>query len=201
MTVKRLLLLTLIFVSTLVSVAFLVQPTSTPPQSLPGAIPVKMPQGGGFVLSSGKGQVSLEDFHGQVLLLYFGYTFCPDICPTSLALAAEALKGLSPTEQKKVRLLFISVDPGRDTPVTTNQYAHFFHPDFMGATGAPEELADIARRYGVIYQIQPPTQPGGSYVVDHSADIYVVSKSGELVTRIPHAASPEEAARILRSYL
>ena len=200
MTVKRLLILTALFVSTLAGVAFVLEPTRSS-QGLPGTVAVGMPKGGSFTLTSAQGTVSLEDFRGKVLLLYFGYTFCPDICPTSLALAAETLKGLSPADQEKIRLLFVSVDPGRDTPTTTDQYARFFNPAFAGATGTPEVLAEMARRYGVIYQIQPPAQPGDSYVVDHSADIYVVSTDGQLVNRIPHAATPDEAARILRPYL
>jgi protein SCO1/2 len=105
--------------------------------------------GGDFTLQSAAGPVSLKDYRGKLVLVYFGYTYCPDICPTSLAATAEGLKQLTPEEQARVAMIFISVDPKRDTPERLKEYAEFFHPAIVGVTGTAETIADVARRYGV----------------------------------------------------
>jgi len=134
--------------------------------------------GGDFTLESASGPVSLKDYRGKLVLVYFGYTFCPDICPTSLASTAEGLKQLKPEEAARVAMIFISVDPERDTPPRLKEYAEFFHPSLVGVTGTPENLAEIAKRYGVFYARQKVETAGGGYVVDHSADTYVVGPDG-----------------------
>src|SRR5574343_1567339 len=102
------------------------------------------PVGGDFTLQSADGPVSLHDFRGKLVLLYFGYTFCPDICPTSLTATAAGLQQLTPEEARRVAMLFVSVDPKRDTPAHLKEYAAFFHPNITGATGTPEVIAGIA---------------------------------------------------------
>lgn len=170
---------------------------------LPERILPKAPiaAGGDFTLLSASGPVSLKDYQGKVVLVYFGYTYCPDICPTSLASTAAGLNLLKPEELAKVAMLFISVDPERDTPARLKEYAEFFHPAIVGVTGTPENLAEIAKRYGVFYAKQKVATAGDGYVVDHSADTYVVGRDGKLVSKIAHAAPPVDVAAEIRKYL
>ena len=160
-----------------------------------------MPEGGDFTLQSADGPVALRDFRGKVVLLYFGYTYCPDICPTSLAATAEALKELTPDELAQVVVILVSVDPKRDTPARLKEYARFFHPTIVGVTGTPEEIAAVAKRYGVFYAEQKVATAGDGYVVDHSADTYIVAADGKLAGKIAHATAPDQVAAIIRKYL
>lgn len=159
------------------------------------------PAGGDFVLQSADGPVDLRSFRGRLTLIYFGYTYCPDVCPTSLAATSEGLKRLSPEEASKVAMLFVSVDPERDTPARLKEYAQFFHPGIVGVTGQPEELATIARRYGAFYARQAVATAGDGYVVDHTSDTYVVGPDGRLLGKIGHATPPDEVVTIIRNYL
>ena len=169
-----------------------------PERPLPKAA---MAAGGDFTLESASGPVSLKDYRGKLVLVYFGYTFCPDICPTSLASTAEGLKQLKPEEAARVAMIFISVDPERDTPPRLKEYAEFFHPSLVGVTGTPENLAEIAKRYGVFYAMQKVETAGGGYVVDHSADTYVVGPDGQLVGKIAHATPPDRVVAEIRKHL
>lgn len=156
------------------------------------------PAGGDFTLRSTHGPVSLRDFHGEVVLIYFGYVSCPDVCPTSLSVAAKAMSALSPAERDRARLLFVSVDPERDTLEATERYANFFHPRFSGLVGSPEEIAAAAKKYGARYAKAPIPSAVG-YAVDHTADIYVVAPSGRLHGSVPHGAGPEDVVRAIRA--
>ena len=169
-----------------------------PERPLPKAA---MAAGGDFTRESASGPVSLKDYRGKLVLVYFGYTFCPDICPTSLASTAEGLKQLKPEEAARVAMVFISVDPERDTPPRLKEYAEFFHPSLVGVTGTPENLAEIAKRYGVFYARQKVETAGGGYVVDHSADTYVVGPNGQLVGKIAHATPPDRVVAEIRKHL
>ena len=110
-------------------------------------------RGGDFTLTSADGPATLADQRGRVVLIYFGYASCPDICPTSLAFITAALRALTPAELERVRVVFISVDPARDTPEKLKQYAGHFHPNIIGVTGSPGTLADVATRYGAVLGI------------------------------------------------
>ena len=160
-----------------------------------------MPEGGDFTLQSADGPVALKDLRGKVVLLYFGYTYCPDICPTSLVATAEGLKDLKPDELARVAVILISVDPKRDTPARLKEYARFFHPAIVGVTGTPEEIAAVAKRYGVFYAEQKVATAGDGYVVDHSADTYIIAADGKLAGKIAHATAPDQVAAIIRKYL
>lgn len=160
-----------------------------------------MPPGGEFTVQAARGPVSLSDFRGKLLLLYFGYTYCPDICPTSLAATSEGLKQLTPEERARVAMLFISVDPQRDTPERLKTYAEFFDPLMIGATDTPERLAELAKRYGVFYAAQKVATAGDGYVVDHSADTLIVDEAGRLVGKIAHATPPDQVVVAIRKYL
>jgi len=158
-------------------------------------------EGGGFTLQSASGPVSLKDYRGKLVLVYFGYTFCPDICPTSLAATAEGLKQLSPEELARVAMIFVSVDPKRDTPERLKEYVEFFHPSIVGVTGSAEVVAEVAKRYGVIYAEQKVETAGGGYVVDHSADTFIVAQDGRVVGKIAHATPPDQVVVAISKYL
>jgi protein SCO1 len=164
------------------------------------ALPAAAPSGGDFTLQSATGPVSLRDYRGKVVLVYFGYTYCPDICPTSLTATAQALGQLAPAELAQVQTIFISVDPERDTPARLKDYGAFFHPSIIGVTGTPAEVAEVAKRYGASYAKQ---QLAGatSYVVDHSALTYVVAPDGRLVGTLPHAAPHAQVVAEIRKWL
>lgn len=157
--------------------------------------------GGDFTVQSANGPVALADFRGKVVLLYFGYTYCPDVCPTSLAATVAGLQLLSPAERAQVAMIFISVDPQRDTPARLKDYVAFFDPMMIGATDTPERIAELAGRYGVIYAAQKVATAGDGYVVDHSSDTLIVDPAGRLAGKIAHATPPEQVAAALRNHL
>ncbi len=163
-----------------------------------------------FTLQSADGPVRLADYRGQVVVVYFGYTFCPDVCPTSLATLGAALESLTPAEQARVQPLFISVDPARDTPEQLKSYSRFFHPRLRGLTGSPEAIAEVAKRYGVYYAVQKPAAPAAApapgngrsedagYSVDHTSVLYLIGSDGKLAAQLPHGTPPDAVAAALR---
>jgi protein SCO1 len=155
------------------------------------------PQGGDFTLSGNGQPFNLADYRGRVVLLYFGYTFCPDVCPTSMAMIRQAVAQLDAEQLERVQGIFVSVDPGRDTPERVADYARFFHPSILGVTGSEEELAEAGRLYGAGWQ---RTQTGSAmgYAVDHSSNTYVIGTDGRLVETLPHGTGPQ---RILETVL
>ncbi len=159
------------------------------------------PQGGDFTLEAASGPVDLASLRGQVVLIYFGYTLCPDICPTNLAMIARALKDMTPEERERVRGLFVSVDPERDDPQRLAQYAAYFHPNILGVTGNPEQVARAAELYGAIYRRVAQADSAMAYLVDHSADTYVVDAQGRWVHTFPHATPATEILAFIRGLL
>lgn len=138
---------------------------------------------------------TLVDFRGQVVVLFFGYTRCPDVCPTTLSDMALALRQLPPEQASRVRVLFVSVDE-RDTAETLAQYVPYFHPDFLGLTGTPEELARAAREFRVVYRKHQ--EPGASdYLIDHTAGSFVLDAKGRLRLFLPFAQPAEDIAHDL----
>lgn len=157
--------------------------------------------GGDFVLQSAKGPVSLSDYRGKTVVLYFGYASCPDVCPTSLGLLSLALRKLTPDELEKLQVMFISVDPERDSVEKLKIYAEAFHPNMIGITGSAKEIAAVAKHYGVMYaKVEMPNSALG-YAVDHSSRYYVVGKDGAVKKFIEHGTSPEEIVTNLRSVM
>jgi protein SCO1/2 len=120
---------------------------------------------------------TLADFRGKVVTIFFGFTHCPDVCPTTLAEMAAVMRELGPDGQK-VQVLFITVDPERDTPQVLRQYVPSFHPDFLGLYGDADALERTAREFKIVYQKQ--ALPGGGYSVDHSAGTYIFDTEGRL---------------------
>jgi len=159
------------------------------------------PTGGDFRLHGADGPVALSRFRGKVVLLYFGYTWCPDICPTNLAIIALALRALEPAEREQVQVMFVSVDPQRDTPERLRDYAAYFHPDILGVTGSDAELAQAAALYGAAYRRSEQSDSAMGYTVDHSAYTYVVDPRGRLVATLEHATPSETLVATIRAHL
>jgi protein SCO1/2 len=158
------------------------------------------PKGGDFTLTSADGPVALRSFRGKVVLLYFGYTNCPDICPSALSFTAMALERLSPAERERVRAIFVSVDPERDTPEKLKGYAAYFHPNVIGVTGDHRTLAEIAARYGAAYRRSDIGSASG-YAVDHTSFTYVIAPDGRLAESLPHGTPPDQVASAVRRWL
>lgn len=157
-------------------------------------------KGGDFTLQSASGPVALHDLKGKVVLLYFGYTSCPDICPTSLGFTSQALTALDKRELDKVQMLFVTVDPERDTLDKLKSYTGYFHPSIMGLSGTPGEIAKVAKLYGVGYARQNTGSAGG-YVVDHSAYTYVIAPDGSLFKALDHGTPPAQVIETIRAAL
>jgi protein SCO1 len=151
--------------------------------------------GGPFVLQDGDGkQVTDRDFRGKYMLVYFGYTFCPDVCPTTLNEVSEALDHLG-AKADKLQPIFITVDPKRDTPAVVKQYATAFTPKLLGLTGTPDEIAKVANEYRVYYA-EHRTGPGpNDYTMDHSSVLYLMGPDGQFIAPIrTDETGPEIAA-------
>jgi len=158
------------------------------------------PPGGNFTLQSINGDVSLSDYKGKVTLLYFGYTFCPDVCPTSLSRIGAAFKKLNEEELKSVQGIMISVDPDRDTLQKLADYTKYFHPQMVGITGTKEKIDEIAERYDVKYRKAEGTT-AASYLVDHTAYIFVLDKTGKIREYLPHAVEVDRAVEVIRKLI
>ncbi len=159
-----------------------------------------LPMGGDFVLDSSEGEVDLKHYRGKVVAIYFGYTWCPDICPTSLSLLSAAISGLTPRELERMQGFFITLDPARDDVDRLKEYAHYFNEKIMGVAGTADEIAEVAARYGVIYR-QTEADENGNYSVDHSSRIYLVDGTGKLRKILQHGTSSEDTLVALRQLL
>lgn len=160
-----------------------------------------LPAGGDFTLQSVEGDVRLQDFRGKVVVLYFGYTACPDICPTSMATQKAAFAQLSPEEMQQVQGIFISVDPERDGLEHIQRYARYFHPTLVGATGSPAALESLAHRYNAFFRKVEVAGSAMAYTVDHTTSIYLIDKAGKVQATVQHAAPPEELAAAIKRLL
>ena len=155
-----------------------------------------------FLLPDFNGQQRrLADFQGKVVVVFFGYTHCPDVCPTTLAELASAEQKLGPLG-KKVQVLFITADPERDTPEVLKQYVTAFNPAFLGLRGTPEETMRAAKDFKVVIQKVPGADPN-SYTVDHSAGCYIYDPEGRLRLYVSYGQSADvyshDIAELLKS--
>ncbi len=158
------------------------------------------PTGGDFTVEILNDDLSLHDLRGKVVLLYFGYTQCPDICPTSLALMSQALNQLNKEELTKVNGLFVSVDPDRDNTVRLEEYTHYFHPNIIGATAEKEEIDKITKMYGAAYRMVKSDSAIG-YIVDHSSYTYIIDKKGRLRYTLEHGTNADKIVKVVRELL
>jgi protein SCO1/2 len=171
---------------------------------------VANPQGGQQVQSSGAaligGPFSLvgaggkpvtdRDFRGRYMLIFFGFTHCPDICPAELQLVAQALEQLG-DKAKNVVPIFITLDPERDTPEAMANFVKSFGPNFVGLTGSPEAIAAAAKAYRVAYSKVENKDSAGDYSVDHSALVYLMDPEGRYVTHFSYGLSADQMAEKL----
>ncbi|MBV8406984.1 MAG: SCO family protein [Alphaproteobacteria bacterium] len=157
--------------------------------------------GGPFTLVDQNGRtVTSDSLKGKPTLIYFGYTYCPDVCPTSLQLMANAIDDLGPDAAKKVNLVFITVDPERDTPQLLKGYVENFGPTFVGLTGTAQQVDAAARAYRVYYQ-KVPGKDGGPYLMDHSSIVYLLDRNGRFVTHFTHEAKAEAITAAVKKLL
>ncbi len=160
------------------------------PPTLRGTViepPKPMPD---FTLQSADGPVSLSDFRGKIVVLYFGYTSCPDVCPTTLANLRRALNDLG-EKADEVQVILVAVDWQKDTPERVASYLSAFHPDFVGLSGAQEQINAVTKDFGIFYQINPPDE-NGYYTVDHTATTLVLNREGGLILTWPYGLTADE---------
>ena len=157
--------------------------------------------GGPFSLVGEDGKpVTDRDFRGRYMLVFFGFTHCPDICPAELQVMAQALDRLG-DKAAKVVPIFVTLDPERDTPEAMANYVKIFGPNFVGLTGTPEAIAAAAKAYRVVYaQVENKASPG-DYTVDHSALAYLMGPEGKYLAHFSYGLSPDEMAEKLGRFL
>ncbi len=147
--------------------------------------------GGPFQLLDGAGHTVRDtDFLGKYMLVYFGYTFCPDVCPTALGTLGTALEMLPPAKLEQIQAVFISVDPKRDHGEDLSAYAAAFHPKIIGLTGDMDEINRVAAAYGARFAVHGDPE-SDDYSIDHTSIIYVMDPRGKFVTQFTHSATPE----------
>ena len=175
------------------TVVFIVTGRSPAPIAMPSAV------GGPFnLVDQNSKPITDKDMNGHPFLVFFGFTHCPDVCPTTLFDVSEIFRALGP-EAKDVRALFITVDPERDTPAVLKDYLSSFDPRVIGVTGDSAAIAAVEKAYRV-YAKKVPLD-GGSYTMDHTAIVYLMGKDGRFVTPFNMKRRPNEAAEDLKRYL
>jgi len=143
---------------------------------------------------------TLADFRGKIVVMFFGYTQCPDVCPTTLSTLAEALRRLGPEDAARVQVLFVTIDPERDSAELLSHYVTAFNPTFLGLRGDADATARTAKEFKIIYQKQPGRTPE-TYTMDHSAGSFVFDSAGRLRLYVGHGQDAEFFAHDLRELL
>jgi protein SCO1/2 len=153
--------------------------------------------GGPFTLTNQDGRrITERDFEGRYRLIYFGFTHCPDVCPTDLAVIGQALRRFEkhdPARAARVAPIFVSVDPERDSPAVLKEYVSAFHPRLIGLTGTPQQVAAMTKSYGA-YGLKDPAGPGGGYNVNHSRLAQLIGPDGEPIALLPYEKGAEAVA-------
>jgi protein SCO1/2 len=178
---------------------------TTPPRSAAEAMDILMwnrePVGGAFELIDHTGNTRTEqDFRGKLMLVYFGFSYCPDVCPTDLMAIGQALELLGP-DADAVQPIFITVDPARDTTAHLAEYVVLFHPRLIGLTGSDEAIRKAADAYKVYYAKVALGKDQGDYTVDHTAYIYLMDRNGKYLGFFPPGTSAERMVEIIRPRL
>jgi len=158
------------------------------------------PFGGPFELTGPNGPVTQATFRGRYTLLYFGYTFCPDVCPTTLNTIVQASDRLG-RRADDLQIVFITVDPARDTPAVMREYTQAISPRIMGLTGTPDQIARVAAEYHVYYRVNSAGARDEAYSVDHSSILYLQGPDGAPLALIPADAPPDRIAADIAKYL
>ncbi len=158
------------------------------------------PVGAPFTLADSAGRrVSLADFRGRLVLLYFGFAQCPDVCPTDLAAISDALRSLG-AAAAGVQPLFVTLDPARDTPAVLREYAAAFHPRFVALTGSEAEVRVVATSFKVFYE-KVPVKGAQGYAIDHTAYTFLLDREGKFVILFPPGTPAPRMAEMLREQL
>ncbi|HJS30541.1 MAG TPA: SCO family protein [Alphaproteobacteria bacterium] len=157
--------------------------------------------GGPFALTDQNGERREDkEFRGKLMLVFFGYTYCPDICPLSLQLVSDVLDALG-TDAAKIAPIFITVDPRRDTAPALKSYLANFSPQIVGLTGSEEAIAAVAKAYRAYFKLNGDPAKDEGYLVDHTTLIYVMDRQGRLLTQFTHETPPERVTAALTPYL
>ncbi|WP_299648556.1 SCO family protein [Sphingomonas bacterium] len=160
--------------------------------------------GGPFRLTDGNARVFTErDLAGRYALVYFGYTFCPDVCPTDFAAIAAGLKQVEksdPALAARIVPVFVTVDPERDTAPVVKAFAAAFHPRAIGLTGSPADIKRVAQAYGIAFA-KGATSPGGGYLMDHSRSGYLMGPDGKPIALLEQDAGPGAVAAVIRQWV
>jgi len=153
-----------------------------------------------FRLTDHNGRIrTLADFRGKVVAIFFGYTHCPDVCPTTLSDFASALKLLG-EQARRVQVIFVTLDPQRDTPEILKQFVPAFNPSFLGMYTDADTLKGLAKEYKVVYQ-KTSVKAADDYLIDHSAGTYIYDPRGHLRLLMPYGSSPDAIAHDLKALL
>ncbi|WP_432463760.1 SCO family protein [Agarivorans sp. QJM3NY_33] len=164
------------------------------------APPVKVPLNL-FKINSDDGRFHQLSHDKQIYIAYFGFTHCPDVCPTSLAILSAALQGASEAQQQKIQSLFISVDPKRDDAKTVSTYAAYFHPDIIGLSPNEGQLLGLTHALGVYYKYVDTPNSQLEYSVDHSSFFYFLDSDGQLLAKVPHTLDPKPLVKQIQRLL
>jgi cytochrome oxidase Cu insertion factor (SCO1/SenC/PrrC family) len=155
--------------------------------------------GGPFMLTDQTGKPRSDtDFRGKLMIVYFGYTYCPDVCPADLMAITQALDALGPAADS-VQPIFITIDPERDTRLLAD-YISAFHRSFVGLTGSPEEIRRVANAYKAFY-VKVQDERSGDYTIDHAGVIYLMGRNGEYLGFMPPQTNPDRLTEVLRNNL
>lgn len=155
--------------------------------------------GGPFTLVDHHGKTRTDkDFRGRYMLVFFGYTHCPDFCPTGLQAITETLEALG-KDAKRVQPLFITVDPERDTPKLLSEYVENFHPSLVGLTGTTKSVGQAAKAYRAVFA-KVPNKEGDDYLMDHSTLTYLMGPDGKFLSYFRHGAPPKKVAEQIRKH-
>lgn len=154
-----------------------------------------------FSLTNHQGErVSHEDFAGKYMLIFFGYSFCPDVCPTELSKVTVALDMLEKQGRSidNIQPLFITIDPVRDTPQQLSEYISLFHPKFIGLTGSPQEIDEVAKTYQIYYKKSDPNDTSDGYLMDHMSLTFLLDGSARRIYMFAASTTPSELAEALK---
>ena len=148
--------------------------------------------GGNFTLTSKDGDVSLVDYQGKVVVMYFGFMTCPEVCPQSMTVISSALARFNDEQLQSTQAVLVSVDPARDTPERLAEYAQFYHANLIGLTGTKDDIDRITRQYGAYYDFTEIESVTEDYGVEHSSRYYVIDQKGKLIAAMRHSTTPNE---------